>query len=139
MSLNCDLPVFTKFTHHTAVSSSSESSAGSESSSSPEPTKDSTFAADGPEERRTAGISEEADSSPASSPALPTRQIRQDAEQAFEAFYLKQATKEFSEDLEKLRTANDFRGQRSVDILIAALKQGTATFSSNERKAVASK
>jgi len=68
---------------------------------------------------------------------LATRQTRQDPEQAFEAFYLKQSTKEFAEDLEKLRTANDFRGQRSVELLVGALKQGTATFPKEERRVIA--
>ena len=45
---------------------------------------------------------------------------------------MKQATKEFANDLDKLRSAGDFN-ERSVPILIAALKQGTVCFSGEER------
>ncbi|KAK5126419.1 hypothetical protein LTR85_010655 [Meristemomyces frigidus] len=53
-------------------------------------------------------------------------------EQAFEDFYLRQATKEFANDLDKLRAAGDFNA-RSVPLLVGALKQGTACFSQAER------
>lgn len=56
-------------------------------------------------------------------------------DQAFESFYLKQATKEFSDDLDKLRSAPDFKAG-SVPILIEALRQGTATFGVEERERV---
>lgn len=55
-----------------------------------------------------------------------------DPQQAFDDFYLKQVTKEFANDLDKLRSASDFRGQ-SVAVLIEALRQGRACFTSDER------
>lgn len=55
-------------------------------------------------------------------------------ESAFEDMYLRQATKEFAEDLEKLRTASDFKGEKSVQILVDALKQGTACFGDDEKQ-----
>lgn len=57
-------------------------------------------------------------------------------EEVFEAFYLKQVTAEFANDLDKLRSAGDFREERSVGILVEALKQGVACFSKNERMRV---
>ena len=58
-----------------------------------------------------------------------------DPEQAFEDFYLTQATKEFANDLDKLRSAGDFKDS-SVPILIDALKQGKACFSKTEREKI---
>lgn len=49
---------------------------------------------------------------------------------------MKQATKEFSEDLDKLRSAGDWRGQSSLEVLVGALKQGGACFSDGERRRV---
>ncbi|KAF2717842.1 hypothetical protein K431DRAFT_315414 [Polychaeton citri CBS 116435] len=60
----------------------------------------------------------------------PVQQVEQD--KAFEAYYLQQLTKEFANDLDKLRSAGDFREQ-SLGVLIAALNQGTACFSKEER------
>jgi len=56
-----------------------------------------------------------------------------DPEQAFEDFYLRQATTEFANDLDKLRAAGDFDGTKSVPMLIGALRQGTACFGKGER------
>ncbi|KAK3715553.1 hypothetical protein LTR37_007041 [Vermiconidia calcicola] len=64
--------------------------------------------------------------------APPQSQRVMNPNQAFEDFYLKQATKEFANDLDKLRSAADFN-ERSVPILIAALKQGTTCFKEEER------
>jgi len=57
---------------------------------------------------------------------------RVNPEQSFEDFYLRQATKEFANDLDKLRSASDFNA-RSVPLLVQALKQGTACFGREER------
>jgi ribosome assembly protein 3 len=65
----------------------------------------------------------------------PQRQKPRDPEQAFEDFYLKQATKEFANDIDKLRSAPDFN-ERNVPILIRALRQGTACFSEEERRKI---
>ena len=55
-----------------------------------------------------------------------------DPDKAFEEFYLKQATKEFANDIDKLRSAPDFN-EKHVPVLIRALRQGTACFSIEER------
>ncbi|KAK6069611.1 hypothetical protein SCUP234_05390 [Seiridium cupressi] len=45
----------------------------------------------------------------------------------FTSYYLQQATKEFAEDLDKVRGADDFKGD-ALPMLIKALQQGTALF-----------
>ncbi|KAK5129483.1 hypothetical protein LTR08_003206 [Meristemomyces frigidus] len=55
-----------------------------------------------------------------------------DAEQAFADFYLRQATREFADELDKLRAAGDFNA-RSVGVLVGGLKQGCACFTREER------
>jgi len=67
--------------------------------------------------------------------ALPAKQQAIDPEQAFEDFYLKQATKEFASDLDKLRSAPDFK-EGSVPVLIEALRQGRACYGVEERRRV---
>lgn len=62
--------------------------------------------------------------------------VERNAEEAFERFYLKQATTEFADDLDKLRSAGDFRGEKSVGIIVEALKQGVACFAKEERMRV---
>ncbi|CAK7266245.1 hypothetical protein SEPCBS119000_001926 [Sporothrix epigloea] len=75
--------------------------------------------------------------------------------QAFEAFYLQRATAELAEDLDKLRTSADFvlPGQdggsantggkngvtdtdNSLQVLIGALRQGTAMFTAEDQARV---
>jgi ribosome assembly protein 3 len=53
----------------------------------------------------------------------------------FTSFYLQQATKEFAEDLDKVRTADDFKGD-ALPILIKALQQGTALFSAGDQQRI---
>nr|POE48723.1 hypothetical protein CFP56_38819 [Quercus suber] len=55
-----------------------------------------------------------------------------DYQQQFEDLYLRQVTRELGDDLVKLRNANDFSAG-SVDVLVAALRQGTACFGSDEK------
>lgn len=50
----------------------------------------------------------------------------------FESFYLQQATKEFAEDLDKIRGADDFKND-AVPMLVHALRQGTTTFAPAEQ------
>ncbi|KAK4553464.1 hypothetical protein LTR86_009521 [Recurvomyces mirabilis] len=57
-------------------------------------------------------------------------------EQAFRDFYLRQATREFANDLDKLRSAGDFGG-KSIGLLVGALEQGGACFGVGERGRVA--
>ncbi|CAK7241354.1 MAG: hypothetical protein STHCBS139747_002815 [Sporothrix thermara] len=71
--------------------------------------------------------------------------------QAFQAFYLQHATAELAEDLDQLRTSADFvlPGQEgasakngvtdtdnSLQVLIGALRQGTAMFSAEDQARV---
>ncbi|KAK4613162.1 hypothetical protein CLAFUR0_13196 [Fulvia fulva] len=64
--------------------------------------------------------------------SIPERKPKQDPEKAFEDFYLRSATKEFANDLDKLRSAGDF-SDRSVSMLIRSLGQGTKCFTKEER------
>ncbi|KAH6721396.1 ribosome-assembly protein 3-domain-containing protein [Leptodontidium sp. MPI-SDFR-AT-0119] len=58
-----------------------------------------------------------------------------DIEAAFAKFYMQRATAEFADDLERLRTSDDFKDE-AVPMLIAALKGGTAMFSMEEKKRI---
>lgn len=116
-----------------AVSSSSEASSDSDSSVSDHETERNPK----PAVKATSKTRESPSPSPEEeSSALPTQTPRPDTEQAFESFYLRQAAKEFSDDLDKLRGASDFKGQSSVELLVGALKQGGACFSGDERARV---
>ncbi|KAK5159262.1 hypothetical protein LTS14_002404 [Recurvomyces mirabilis] len=64
-------------------------------------------------------------------PRTSKREIM-DPRQAFRDFYLKQATGEFANDLDKLRSAGDFGG-KSIGLLVGALEQGGACFGAGER------
>ncbi|KAI0836802.1 ribosome-assembly protein 3-domain-containing protein [Hypoxylon sp. FL0890] len=55
--------------------------------------------------------------------------------QKFTSYYLQQSTKEFAEDLDKIRSADDFKGD-AVPMLIKSLQQGTTLFSSADQKRV---
>ncbi|KAI7219202.1 hypothetical protein KC333_g3109 [Hortaea werneckii] len=118
----------------TEVSSSSSSDSDSDSGSSnptSTPNHKSTTAAKAPD----SPDSHADDSSVASEPVFTKKHINPD--QAFEEFYLRQATNEFANDLDKLRSASDFKAS-SVPMLIEALKQGTVCFSREERVKVGS-
>lgn len=53
----------------------------------------------------------------------------------FTSYYLQRATKEFAEDLDKIRNADDFRND-AIPILINALSQGTAMFSPADQRRI---
>ncbi|KAI1412684.1 ribosome-assembly protein 3-domain-containing protein [Hypoxylon sp. FL1857] len=53
----------------------------------------------------------------------------------FTSYYLQQSTKEFAEDLDKIRSADDFKGD-AVPMLIKSLQQGTTLFSAADQKRV---
>ena len=53
----------------------------------------------------------------------------------FDSYYLKQVAAEFADDLDKVRSAGDF-SDRSVSILIEALRQGGSVYSEEEKKKV---
>lgn len=54
---------------------------------------------------------------------------------AFAKFYLQRATAEFSEDLDRLRGADDFK-EDALPLLINALQQGTLLFSIEEQRRI---
>lgn len=53
----------------------------------------------------------------------------------FASYYLQQSTKEFAEDLDKIRSADDFKGD-AVAMLVKSLRQGTSLFSAADQKRV---
>lgn len=53
----------------------------------------------------------------------------------FTSYYLQRATQEFAEDLDKVRTADDFKND-ALNVLVNALQQGTAMFSPEEQRRV---
>ncbi|KAE9369616.1 putative ribosome assembly protein 3 [Stipitochalara longipes BDJ] len=54
---------------------------------------------------------------------------------AFTKFYMQRATTEFSEDLDRLRGADDFKDD-ALPLLINALQQGTSLFSIEEQRRI---
>lgn len=57
----------------------------------------------------------------------------QAAQEAFTAHYMATLATEFAEDLDKIRSARDFKGEASLEILLDALRQGTTSYSADER------
>ncbi|EGS19427.1 uncharacterized protein CTHT_0048870 [Thermochaetoides thermophila DSM 1495] len=53
----------------------------------------------------------------------------------FTSYYLQRATKEFAEDLDRVRNADDFKNE-ALPILINALQQGTRMFSPEEQRRI---
>lgn len=115
------------------VSSSSESSSESEDSSSPWPQESKQTRSKN--NASGSAVEHQSGSGQTSPPAQYEMQKPKDPEQTFEEFYLKQATKEFANDIDKLRSAPDFN-ERHVPILVQALKQGTACFSKEEKQRI---
>ena len=60
---------------------------------------------------------------------------KDDASANFTSFYLQRATKEFAEDLDKVRNAEDFKAD-SIPFLVHALQQGAGLFSAEDQKRV---
>ncbi|OPB36949.1 hypothetical protein A0O28_0060290 [Trichoderma guizhouense] len=58
----------------------------------------------------------------------------QDQQAAFSALYLQKLTQELSEDLDKIRNADDFKAE-SVPSLVHALQQGAKQFSPAQQNA----
>lgn len=54
---------------------------------------------------------------------------------AFTSYYLQRATTEFAEDLDKTRTADDFKND-AVPMLVNALSQGTSMFSPADQRRI---
>ncbi|MCJ1320861.1 hypothetical protein MMC15_006202 [Xylographa vitiligo] len=53
----------------------------------------------------------------------------------FESFYLQAVTREFADDIDKVRSASDFKDS-SLPILIEALRQGVGIYGEEERERV---
>jgi ribosome assembly protein 3 len=58
-----------------------------------------------------------------------------DVTAAFTKFYMQRATTEFSEDLDRLRRADDFKDD-ALPLLVKALQQGASLFSIEEQKRI---
>ena len=54
---------------------------------------------------------------------------------SFESFYLQAVTREFADDIDKVRNASDFKDS-SLPILIEALRQGVGIYGEDERQRV---
>ncbi|GAM84875.1 hypothetical protein ANO11243_028770 [Dothideomycetidae sp. 11243] len=54
------------------------------------------------------------------------------AEAEFADFYLQKVTAEFSDDLDKLRSAPDFK-ESSIEVIVQALQQGQSCFEKEDR------
>ena len=61
----------------------------------------------------------------------------QDSNRDFASFYLRRITEELADELDKIRSANDF-SEGSLPILIHALQQGQNIFSEEEKRRVMS-
>jgi ribosome assembly protein 3 len=59
---------------------------------------------------------------------MPEKQIDK---AAFDAYYLQRATSELADDLNKVRSADDFKAD-SIPALVRALQQGSAQFSASD-------
>ncbi|MCJ1308610.1 hypothetical protein MMC25_002263 [Agyrium rufum] len=55
--------------------------------------------------------------------------------QSFDSWYLQAVTKEFADDIEKIRNAKDFKAD-SLPILIYALQQGASLYTDEEKARV---
>ena len=76
-------------------------------------------------------------SSPVIKMAGSKTQTDQSVSADFTAYYLQRATKEFAEDLDKVRIADDFK-EDAIPLLVSALQQGTRLFSPEEQRKIAS-
>ncbi|KAK1753519.1 ribosome-assembly protein 3-domain-containing protein [Echria macrotheca] len=67
-------------------------------------------------------------------PPQPKKSDKEVADE-FTSYYLQRATKEFAEDLDKVRTADDFKND-ALATLVNALQQGTAMFPPDEQRRI---
>lgn len=58
---------------------------------------------------------------------MPDQEVNKQDETKFSAYYLQQITHELSEDIDKVRVAEDFKSD-SVSFLVHALRQGSSQF-----------
>lgn len=75
----------------------------------------------------------ESEAAPETNEPARTHTSAKQHQDAFEQFYLSQATKELANDLDKLRSAGDWKGERSIGLLVRALKQGSVGLAEEER------
>jgi ribosome assembly protein 3 len=54
---------------------------------------------------------------------------------AFTKYYRQRAAQEFAEDLDRVRAADDFKGD-ALPLLVKALEQGTSVFSIEEQRRI---
>ena len=64
-----------------------------------------------------------------------SHKTEQEVSDEFKSYYLQRATKEFAEDLDKVRNADDFRNE-ALQVLVHSLQQGTALFSPEEQRRI---
>jgi ribosome assembly protein 3 len=76
------------------------------------------------------------DASPSLSPA-PAKPVvaPSKVDEEFDAIYIRKITTELADDLDKVRSAQDFKAN-SIPMLIHALKQGESLFSAEEKRRV---
>jgi ribosome assembly protein 3 len=60
---------------------------------------------------------------------------KQQDKAAFDAYYLQRATSELADDLNKVRSADDFKAD-SIPALVRALQQGFVQFSPSDRERI---
>ncbi|KAK0724817.1 ribosome-assembly protein 3-domain-containing protein [Lasiosphaeris hirsuta] len=64
-----------------------------------------------------------------------TSKSNQEVASEFASYYLQRITKEFAEDLDKMRSADDFRNE-AMQVLVGALQQGISMFSPEDQRRV---
>lgn len=77
----------------------------------------------------------DASSSPAPAPAPIVAKPQSKVDEDFDAVYIRKITTELADDLDKVRSAQDFKAN-SIPMLIHALKQGESLFSAEEKRRV---
>ncbi|KAF2170696.1 hypothetical protein M409DRAFT_19511 [Zasmidium cellare ATCC 36951] len=119
----------------TEVESSSSSSSASDNENDNETKILNDHVADSP--RISPKPSNNPSSAPSTTPTPPstttTKPNNAKVDNLFQTFYLHRTTQEFANDLDKLRSASDFHGERSVQMLVRALGNGVVCFGEGER------
>lgn len=77
----------------------------------------------------------EISSSPMPVPALAAAKPQSKVDEDFDSIYIRKITTELADDLDKVRSAQDFKAN-SIPMLIHALKQGESLYSGEEKRRV---